>query len=209
MSGIAPEWWTEWPGIRKRRFQASKMAEKTTIPAIYIDGNDNAEIALIENLLRVDLTPIEEAEALKRLQDEKSYSNVHLASVIGKSQSTVSEILKLNKLPIKLRDQYRSDRTIARRKWLEIAKSDDPKEIQKLYRKLLKDATRDELRKDRTPVTREPDVVFKTIIGSLMTRLRSTNLTEIEDSKRQIIIDDLDALVQEIGEKLHEYKRIH
>ena len=189
----------------ERRFQASKLAERTEIPAIFTDGTDTAEIALVENLLRVDLTPIEEAEALKRLQDEKNYTNVHLAAVIGKAQSTVSEILKLNLLPAKLRDKHRNDRSLSRRKWLEIAKSDDPKEIKKLYNKLLKNESRDELRAERVPRIREIDAVFKTMIGGLTTKLSVTTFNEIEDvTKRQTIVTELEALKRLIEDKLSE-----
>jgi len=155
----------------ERRFKASIKAGIDTIPGIYIDGFDNAEIALVENLLRVDLTPIEEAEALERLKVEKNYTNVELADVIGKAQSTISEILKLNQLPKKLRDEYRGDRNVSRRKWLELAKSDDPKEIRKMYEKLLRNATRDELRAGRaTPrVKDEPETILKKAIGGFMT----------------------------------------
>lgn len=192
----------------ERRFQASIIAKKETIPGIYITGDDTAEIALVENLLRVDLTPIEEAEALKRLQDEKKYSNVELAAVIGKSQSSMSEILKLNKLPQELRDKYRGDRTVSRRKWLEVAKSDDPKEIMKQFKKLLNNATRDELRTARAKSTKKPEEVLKTAIDRLTALLKSVNLKELELENRNFLVENLEFLVLEINNKVNEFKQL-
>ena len=53
------------------------------------------EIALVENLLRQDLTAVEEAEALKRLMDEQNYTQEQLAGVIGKPRTTINEMLML------------------------------------------------------------------------------------------------------------------
>lgn len=57
----------------ERRVEAAKKAGLTTIPPSSFSGN-HAEIALVENLLRQDLTPVEEAEALDRLLKEQSYT---------------------------------------------------------------------------------------------------------------------------------------
>jgi ParB family chromosome partitioning protein len=82
----------------ERRVEAAKKAGLTTIPAIFVEGN-HAEIALVENLLRQDLTPIEEAEALDRLIKEQSYTHEQLAGMIGKARNTLTEILSLHRLP--------------------------------------------------------------------------------------------------------------
>lgn len=74
-----------------------KEAGLETIPAILVEGNHD-EIALVENILREDLTAIEFAEALDRIQIEHNYTQEQLTSIIGKSKSTVSEILSLNRL---------------------------------------------------------------------------------------------------------------
>lgn len=185
----------------ERRYQASKLAKKETIPAIYTEGNA-AELALVENLLRVDLTAIEEAEALQRLKDDEKYSNRQLANVIGKAESTISEILKLNELPDKLRNKYRTDKTLSKRKLLEVAKADTPEDMEKLFKGLLKDASRDTLRQDREPRHRELDAVFKTMIGGLRTKLNEVNFDDIDEEKRAAIQGQLNDLVDLIDEKL-------
>lgn len=97
----------------ERRVMAARKAGLATIPAIFIDGN-HAEIAVVENLLRQDLTPIEEAEGLQALMDEQSYSQEQLAAIIGKSRQTINEILIMNNLPLEVRDDCRGDRVITK-----------------------------------------------------------------------------------------------
>jgi ParB family chromosome partitioning protein len=107
----------------ERRFEAAKMAGLTTIPAIYLGGNDAivspevkyAEIALVENLLRQDLTPVEEAEALDRLMTEQNYTQEQLGAIIGKARTTVGDILTLNKLPQAIRDECRGNTAVTRK----------------------------------------------------------------------------------------------
>jgi len=105
----------------ERRFQAAQKAGLLVIPAICVTG-DYAEIALIENLQRQDLTIVEEAEALQRLKDEKKYTDEQLSGVIGKARQTVSDILTLNRLPMEIRDKCRGERTITRKTLIEIAR---------------------------------------------------------------------------------------
>jgi len=82
----------------------ARKAGLVSVPAVFIDGDNHAEIALVENLLRQDLNPIEEAEALKRLMDDHPYMQEDLARIIGKSPTPISEALSLNKLPKEIRD---------------------------------------------------------------------------------------------------------
>lgn len=81
----------------ERRYKASGMAGKTTIPAIVTDLNDkeSAEIALIENVQREDLTPIEEAVSYKKILDMGYLTQEDLSSKLGKKQSTISNKLRL------------------------------------------------------------------------------------------------------------------
>lgn len=105
----------------ERRYQAAQQAGLLVIPAICVTG-DYAEIALVENLQRQDLTAVEEAEALQRLKDEQKYTDEQLAGVIGKARQTVSDILTLNRLPLEIRDKCRGERTITRKTLIEIAR---------------------------------------------------------------------------------------
>ncbi len=80
----------------ERRYKASIMAGLTTVPAVIsnIDDNSSAEIALVENIQRRNLTPIEEARSYKNLLD-KGYTQEQLAQKMGISQSSVANKLRL------------------------------------------------------------------------------------------------------------------
>jgi len=84
----------------ERRWRACQKAGLETIPAIIRDVPDEAAIAmaLIENIQREDLNPMEEAIALQRLQDEFELTQQEIANAVGKSRSTVANLLRLMNL---------------------------------------------------------------------------------------------------------------
>ena len=81
----------------ERRWRATQMAGLDTIPAMVRDVSDEAAIAmaLIENIQREDLNPIEEAVSLQRLQQEFGLTQQEVADAVGKSRSTVANLLRL------------------------------------------------------------------------------------------------------------------
>lgn len=81
----------------ERRFRASKLAERKTVPAIVKDFSESQvkEIALLENVQRQDLNPIETARAMKELMDSYSWTQEALADRLGKSRSGVANTLRL------------------------------------------------------------------------------------------------------------------
>jgi ParB family chromosome partitioning protein len=83
--------------VGERRWRASQMAGLSTVPAIVKDLNNDetAKIALIENLQREDLNALDQARGLFRLQREFNLSQEDLASSVGKSRSTVTNLLRL------------------------------------------------------------------------------------------------------------------
>ena len=85
----------------ERRFRACRMAALTEIPAIILDRDDlkTAELALIENIQRENLNPIEEAMGYKALRDEYGMTQEELSEKIGKSRSAIANALRLLDLP--------------------------------------------------------------------------------------------------------------
>ncbi len=81
----------------ERRYKASQLAGLTTVPAVIsnIDDNSSAEVALVENIQRRDLTPIEEARSYKNLLDKGYLTQEQLAKKMGLSQSAISNKLRL------------------------------------------------------------------------------------------------------------------
>ena len=90
--------------VGERRWRASQMAGLSTVPAIVKDLNNDetAKIALIENLQREDLNALDQARGLFRLQREFNLSQEDLASSVGKSRSTVTNLLRLLNLSLEV-----------------------------------------------------------------------------------------------------------
>ncbi|MCK9464565.1 MAG: ParB/RepB/Spo0J family partition protein [Thiopseudomonas sp.] len=85
----------------ERRWRAARLAELKTVPAILKQVADDAAIAmaLIENIQREDLNPVEEAIALQRLQQEYELTQQEVADAVGKSRTTITNLLRLINLP--------------------------------------------------------------------------------------------------------------
>lgn len=89
----------------ERRWRAAQRAGLHEAPVVIVEANDREamEIAIIENVQRSDLNPVEEAAGYERLMSEFSYAQNDLAKIIGKSRSHVANTLRLLKLPAGVR----------------------------------------------------------------------------------------------------------
>ena len=99
----------------ERRWRASKEAGLKEVPVIVKDFSDKEalEVALIENLLRENLSAIEEAEGYKRLMDEFSHTQEALAQVVGKSRSQIANTLRLLSLPAEVQEMVKENKISA------------------------------------------------------------------------------------------------
>ena len=90
----------------ERRWRAAKIAGLRTIPAIIKDlsSRETMEIALIENLQREDLNPIEEAEAYQRLMEEHGLTQEDLSKLVGKSRAAIANSVRLLSLTEKVKE---------------------------------------------------------------------------------------------------------
>lgn len=124
----------------ERRFRAMTELQRDSILAIVRPASEQEarEIALIDNLQRADLSPFEEAAGYQRLIDEFSYTQEQVAQTVGKDQTNVSMILKLNTLPKKIREDETSHK-ISKSVLLELARADDAKQQTKLWGDIKKD----------------------------------------------------------------------
>lgn len=94
----------------ERRWRAAQRAGLASVPIIVRDVDDRValELAIVENVQRSDLSPIEEASGYQKLIDDHQYSQNELAQVIGKSRSHVANTLRLLKLPSVIQDMLGS-----------------------------------------------------------------------------------------------------
>lgn len=93
----------------ERRMRASQIAGMSEIPAIITDFSkeEQLEVAILENVQRENLNPIEEAEGYKRLLDEFNHTQDQLAEIIGKSRSHISNVMRLLNLPVDVKQMIK------------------------------------------------------------------------------------------------------
>src|SRR5204862_8068674 len=96
----------------ERRWRAAKQAPPDPIPAIVRDATDaqSIELALVENLLREDLNPIETAQAYQNLLAEFGWTQEELAQRIGKDRTSIANALRLLRLPEEIQADLRGGR---------------------------------------------------------------------------------------------------
>jgi ParB family chromosome partitioning protein len=99
----------------ERRWRAAQLAQVHSVPVLVRDFSDReaAEVALIENLQRRDLSPLEEAEGYRRLMNDFARSQEDLASALGKSRSHVANMIRLLSLPEPVKGYLRDGRLTA------------------------------------------------------------------------------------------------
>lgn len=138
----------------ERRTKAARLAGLKVIPAIIRDFDDQAmmEIALLENIQRENLSPIEEAEAIKKFMDKTGFTQESVASRFGKSRTYITNILGLLNLPDNIKEEVNQG-IISMSHARVLSKLDNPEEIENLVNKIkidkisvrdLEDLTRDD-----------------------------------------------------------------
>ena len=122
----------------ERRYKASTMVGLTQIPAIVknMDDKESSKVALIENLQRKDLTPIEEARTYQKILDLDSMTQEELAKTMGKSQSAVSNKLRLLTLPEEVQDALLHEE-ISERHARSLLNLNNPRQQVELLRKII------------------------------------------------------------------------
>jgi ParB family chromosome partitioning protein len=128
----------------ERRFRAAQRAGLQKIPAAIRapDDDDRLTLALIENIQREDLSPLEEANAYRRIIDMTGMSQEELAARVGKHRSTVANSLRLLGLPEQMRDAL-ADGTISAGHARAVLMIPDPAERQRLFARLAQYSVRE------------------------------------------------------------------
>jgi len=187
-----------WIVAGARRYRAAMMAGLERIPAILTKGIPH-EIALVENLQREDLVPIEEAEALERLAVDYRYTHEDLSQAIGKARSTITEVLSLNKLPESIKSECRSANGYPRRLLVEIAKCETEDEMVILFERVKKERFKSDhirsLRKCRSDSLKESlAMTIRNRARQLSLSLSKLDMSAIDDGERQPLFDELTRL---------------
>lgn len=142
----------------ERRWRAANLAGLREVPCIELDIDDKtvAEIALIENLQRKDLTIWEEADGLKSLADRFGYKHDEIAKKISKSRTTVTELLTVANLPADIRKKALQANINSKSVLLEIARQFDAAAMHKFLDTIHdQKLSREEIRKTARPHSAE------------------------------------------------------
>lgn len=166
----------------ERRYKASRIAGKRTIPAIITDLNDkeSAEIALIENVQREDLTPIEEAVSYKKILDMGYLTQEELSSKLGKKQSTISNKLRLLNLDEEVQEALLEKKISERhaRSLLKLNNKDQKSMLKKIIEQRL--------------TVRKTDEEIDKILGKKTEKKETTIKQPIKEKKEEIELLDLE-----------------
>lgn len=196
----------------ERRLRAAKMAELETVPAIVVEFGDDEmmEIALLENIQRENLNPIEEAAAFSSLIDKLGYTQEKLAERVGKSREYCANIMRLLKLPGVVQ-QYVVDHKLSTGHVRALLSLKDEDTIIHAAEKVMKDGMsvreteryvkdmQNEGTKPQKPV-KEKDPLVKDIENRMCAKLS----TQVEITKKEIRIsygntEDLNRILEMLG----------
>lgn len=198
----------------ERRLRASKIAGLSTIPAIIKDLSDEhmREIALLENLQRENLTPIELAWAYKGIIDSLHIRQEDLAEKLGKSRSHITNTLGLLRLPEEIQNQI-LDNKISMGHAKILSKIDDDYKVKEFADKIvnsnisvreLEEITQDEEIKKKVPIVRKTKESDFTYVQNELRDLLDTKVV-IKDKKLEIYFEnnnDLDRILEIMNIKI-------
>lgn len=124
----------------ERRLRAAKMAGLKTVPVIVrdVEEHEKLEIAIIENVHRTDLNPIDEALSYRKLIEEFNYGQEQVADTVGKSRATIANKIRLLSLPAEIKKAIKDER-ISEGHAKGLLSITNPKEQMALFEKIITD----------------------------------------------------------------------
>ena len=181
----------------ERRYKASLLAGKSTIPAIIttLDDKDSAEIALIENVQRQDLTPIEEAISYKKILDMGYLNQTELADKLGKTQSTIANKLRLLNLAEEVQEALLEQKISERhaRSLLKLPESKQPQFLERIIsERLTVRRTDEEIKKilEEEPSDEQKTIEMEKEISDV--KIENNNITSDKNDVEELEILDFD-----------------
>jgi ParB family transcriptional regulator, chromosome partitioning protein len=182
-----------------RRLRAFKALEKETIPAMLIGSDRYDEIALVDNIQREGLHPIDEAEAFDKLLKKYKYTQEQMGNLLGKAQNTISTIIKLMDISEDIRNEARHVKGLSRNALLNIADLKRPTSQRKEYDKLVASlgVPKKKIERPRLSISKK---AIKTA-HSTRDYIRDIDLDALGKDK-DAVVSSLQDLLQEIQNKL-------
>lgn len=162
--------------VGERRYRACQLAGLEEIPCLVqeYDEQESATAALVENIQREDLSAIEEALAYQSILDEQNLTQQELSKMVGKSQSTIANKLRLLQLPITVQNAVR-DKSITERHARALLQLDTTEKRNKMLKEIIdKDLTVEETEK-RIKQTKKKKVLRKGVSSSVRIAINTIN----------------------------------
>jgi len=176
--------------VGERRWRAAKELKMEKVPAIIknLEKKEIMEAALIENIQREDLNVVEMAEAFKRLMEEFTYTQEELGGIVGRSRSSVANVLRILKLPEEIKNALREGKiTEGHARALLAVESD--KEREKLFQKMLQSKITVRQAEKKAQKKREKDVNLQAIEEKLSQMLKTKVNIVGRKKKGKLIIE--------------------
>ena len=182
----------------ERRWRASRMAGLTEVPVVIRDLTDSqvAELALVENLQRENLNPLEEANGYKELSDRFGYTQEKISEIVGKSRSAVANALRLLNLPESVGEMVSSgslsmgharallsleDEKIQKESAELVVRNDlSVRETERLVRNAVKEKTGIKKAKKRNPYYDEAELALSEVLGRKVKITKSSKKGALE-----------------------------
>ncbi len=180
----------------ERRYQAARLAGLRELPCIEKEVGDpeTLEIALIENLQRKDLTPLEEADGLHALAERFALTHEDIARRLSKGRSSITESLSLRSIPDSIKGLCIENRILSKSQLLQVARQPSEAKMRDLVRRFaLGMVNREQARAERNPTAKPPGAAFRFVPPSkefkLVLRFRRKNVErqEIIQALRRIL----------------------
>ena len=193
----------------ERRFKASKLANKSTIPAIIVNlsDKDSEEIALLENIQRQQLSPIEEAVSYKRILDMGYITQEELAKKIGKAQSTIANKIRLLNLDDEVQSYLLNNKISERHARSLLRIPDKEKQVEMLHKiveeRLTVKQTDKEIEKlrEETKIENRP---VKPVTIDIQPQVNNASSNEVRSVKSSP--EDIESLFDEVVEDIKPVK---
>ena len=193
----------------ERRYRASLEAGLVEVPVIEleVDAQEALEIALIENLQRKDLTPFEEADGYRALQEGHEYTHEQISESVGKSRVSITESLSLLNMPTRVRETANALGIASKSMLLEVMKADSPEEMIRLLERIKEHGlTRAALRRElaaKAPAKKQGSRRPKPYVFRFQPPSKSYNLA-LTFKQSTVDREDLMHALEEILGKLRE-----
>ncbi|MCX7770523.1 MAG: ParB/RepB/Spo0J family partition protein [Proteobacteria bacterium] len=176
--------------VGERRWRAAKILGLKTVPVIVKEMNNKQimESALIENIQREDLNPIELAHAYKKLVDEFKYTQEELSEIVGRSRSSIANVLRLLRLPEHMQIAIQENKITEGHGRALLAIEDEDKR-EKLFRKMLSEKVTVREAEKRVKVRKEKDITIQDLENRLSSIFQTRVSIKGKKKKGSIIID--------------------